>query len=33
MTDRDWTYWISRFSKMVVSFGRDGRVNRITGDY
>jgi hypothetical protein len=23
MTDRDWSYWISRFSKMVVSFGRD----------
>jgi hypothetical protein len=33
MTDRDWTYWLSRFSKMVVGFGRDGRVNRITGDY
>jgi hypothetical protein len=33
MSDRDWSYWISRYSKMVVSFGRDGRVSRITGNY
>jgi len=33
MTGRDWVYWISRYSKMVVSFGRDGQVSRITGDY
>jgi len=33
LSDRDWSYWISRFSKMVVSFGRDGRVRRIKGHY
>ena len=33
MTDHDWTYWLSRFSKMVVSFGRDGLVSGIAGDY
>jgi hypothetical protein len=33
MTDREWLYWINRFEKMVVGFGRDGLVNRITGNY
>ncbi len=33
MTDRAWIYWVSRHSKMVVSFGRDGLVSRIDGDY
>lgn len=33
MHDRDWLYWISRFERMVVSFGRDGLVNSITGNY
>lgn len=33
LTDREWLYWVSRHSKMVVGFGRDGLVNRITGDY
>jgi hypothetical protein len=33
MTARQWSYWVSRYSRMVVSFGRDGRVTRITGDY
>ena len=32
-TDRDWLYWISRHKKMIVSFGRDGLVSRISGDY
>jgi hypothetical protein len=33
LTDREWLYWINRFEKMVVGFGRDGLVNRITGNY
>ena len=33
MTDRDWLYWVSRHGKMVVSFGRDGLVSQISGDY
>jgi len=33
LTDRDWLYWITRHGKMMVSFGRDGLVNRITGNY
>lgn len=33
MSDRDWLYWVNRHSKVVISFGRDGLVNRITGDY
>jgi len=33
MTDREWLYWINRFERMVVGFGRDGLVNRITGNY
>jgi hypothetical protein len=33
MTDRDWLYWISRHKKMIVSFGRDGLVSRVNGDY
>jgi len=32
LADRDWLYWASRYSKMVVSFGRDGSVHQITGD-
>lgn len=31
MTDRDWLYWSSRYFKMVVSFGRDGLVSRVSG--
>lgn len=30
---REWLYWINRFERMVVGFGRDGLVNRITGNY
>lgn len=33
LTDREWLYWINRFERMVVGFGRDGLVNRITGNY
>jgi len=32
MSDRDWLYWASRYSKMVVSFGRDGLVTQIVGE-
>lgn len=33
LADREWLYWINRFERMVVGFGRDGLVNRITGNY
>ena len=33
LTSREWFYWINRFERMVVSFGRDGLVSRITGNY
>jgi len=33
LTAREWLYWINRFERMVVGFGRDGLVNRITGNY
>ena len=33
LTDREWMYWINRFERVVVGFGRNGQVNRITGNY
>lgn len=33
LTDREWMYWINRFERVVIGFGRNGQVNRITGNY